>query len=259
MDDGMEIVEVELAKLEAALFEVAPERRAAIERLLDTRNDHLPEPVRRSEASTGFAHNVPARVSCEDCLSNGRAMFGCVTCGGRGYREVKRERDPMAESKVTAYGLDGSRHDATRARDRAIDVLDQQLRPATKVDELADANAHPYAWERARARMYASFDYAALDRALEQLQLARPGASPRSDASLAFLDDRMPDLIRAPAAKEPVENTEAHGRHADTRALSQRDTAIVRAINGGAPTGHVASSFGLSVSQVNKIVGSMAA
>lgn len=235
------------------------ERRNAIVRLLDTRHEHLPEPVRRSEASPGFVHSTPARLSCPDCLANGKAMFGCSTCGGRGYTEEWRSRDPYATDKVMPYGLDGSRHEATRARDRQIDSLAQQLRPATDIDELADANAHPYAWERARKRMYDLYDFAALDRALEGLHHAFPGRSPRSDGGLRFLDEHLPVPLRVPEDQATVENINARGRHADPRALSQRDNAIVRAITGGAPTEHVALSFGISVSQINKIVRGAAA
>lgn len=237
------------------------DRRNAIIRLLDTRNEHLPEPVRRSEASTGFAHTEPTRVSCPDCLANGKAMFGCETCGGRGYTEEKRDRDPYSLSdKVVPFGFDGSRHDATRARDRQIDSLGQQLRPPpSEAKLLEEANRSAYAWERAREQMYRKYDYASLDRALEALQHAFPGRSPRSDGGLRFLDEWLPHPLRAPGDQPVVVNITARGRHADTRALSQRDAAIIRAITGGAPTEHVALSFSLSVSQVNKIVRGAAA
>ena len=163
----------------------------------------------------------------------------------------------FAKAEVVAYGADGSRHDHTYARDRQIETLAQQLRPASEIDELADANAKGYAWEEARKTMYRRFDYEALDRALEQLYLARPGANPYSDASLAFIDLRMPDVIRAPGA-EPAEAQLAQGpvaRAAGPVALRKRDEEIRRAVlEAGIPTSDVARTWGISVSQVNRIV-----
>jgi hypothetical protein len=257
----LEIVEAELVRLEAELFASVPVRRDEIVRLLDTRYDHLPTPIRRTEASTGFAHTEPARVSCPDCLANDKVMFGCVTCGGRGYTQEKRTRDPYSKSdKVVPYGFDGSRHDATRARDRQIETLATQLRPAIEIDEDKDADApgRDYAWVSARKRMYARFDYAALDRALEQLHLARPGANPYSDASLLFLDGRMPETIRAPDLEEPEEAQVAQGRVARAAGpvvFQKRDDEIRRAVlEARIPTGAVALTWGISVSQVNRIV-----
>lgn len=154
------------------------ERRDAIVRLLRTRDDHLPEPVHRTEASRGFVHSDPDNTeACPDCLANDRVMFGCETCGGAGRVAAPRSRDPYAKDVVVAYGLDGSRHEATRARDRQIEILGQQLRPASTVDEIEDANRHPYGWELARRRKWGLFDYATLDRALDLLMVADAAAA----------------------------------------------------------------------------------
>jgi len=64
----------------------------------------------------------------------------------------------------------------------------------------------------------------------------------------------MPDPIRAPAPEAPAASPPPHGNGAGGAALSRRDVAIRSAISGGAPTVHVAASFSLSVSQVNRIV-----
>lgn len=240
---------------------MTPDRHAAIVRLLDTRHEHLPEPVRRSEASTGFAHTEPAHVSCPDCLANDKVMFGCETCGGRGYTEVKRERDPYSLSdKIVAFGFDGSRHDASRARDRQIDSLKQQLLPArSEAELLEEANRSPYAWERAREQMYRRYDYAALDRAIEWLRDALPGVSLFGRLALSYFDVVLPDPLRAPGDQLAVVNTTARGRGADPRALEQRNAAVRADIDAGVPTAEVAASFGLSVRQVNNIVQQAAA
>lgn len=256
------------------------DRRDAIIRLLRGRDEHLPEPGhRRSEASAGFAHKEPALVSCPDCLANDRTMFGCETCGGRGYTEEKRDRDPYSLSdKVAPFGFDGSRHDASRARDRQIESLKQQLRPASKVDELADANENPYSWERARKRMYRSFDYAALDLALEQLRVADDGASRalhavyiyawRSEPAgpllaacergLSFLDGRLPEKLRAPAEPGPLVNMAARGRHADKGAMAQRD-AEIRRLSQQVPIAELEARFGLKKSALYEIINKEAA
>ncbi len=251
---------------------MTPEREAAIVQLLRTRDEHLPTPTRRSEVSSGFAHG-PALMTCEDCLANGKVMYGCEPCGGRGFVAEKRDRDPMAKNETAAYGLDGSRHDLTNARDRQIDALARQTRPASKIDELADANQNPYSWECERERMYRLYDYGALDRGLDQLRLTDDGAyralhavfvygwlaeaSATAEAAcsrgLRFLAELLPDPLRAPGVPCSVANLSARGRVADPRALAQRDAAIVAAL-GDASVREVAARFGLSVSQVNRIV-----
>lgn len=243
---------------------MTPDRRAAIVRLLDTRHEHLPEPVRRSEISSGFVHGLDPKgkpwrwLSCPDCIANDRVMYGCETCKGSG-RIPDPGRDPMAESKIVLYGADGSRHDLAYARDRQIEELGRQTRPAADVDEDADAKAKDYAWAEARRQMFKRYDYAALERAIEWLRSVVPGSSVYGGLALGYFDVVLPNPLRAPAAAPVPVNIAARGRQADTRALSQRDAAIVSAITGGAPTEHVASSFSLSVSQVNKIVRGAAA
>lgn len=154
-------------------------RLEQIIRLLQTRDDNLPQPSRRPSYTTaGFVHNAPARETCEDCLTNGRTLPTCETCGGRGYTEYRRERDPYAIEKVVPYGLQPAAHEQRRDTDAQIARLEQQLAPpfATPADELAHANKHPEPWEIARRHMYRAYDYAALDHALEQLRQIDEGA-----------------------------------------------------------------------------------
>lgn len=234
------------------------ERHAQICRLIEIRHEHLPEPVHRLfGVSTGFVHQTRAPAVCPVC--EGVDSFGCTGCGGRGETEVVRERDPYARDVVVPYGLTGDRHEARRERDSQIARLERQTRPASAVDEDADAKASPYAWERARKRLYASYHLAELDRAIEWFHGVLPGTSLHCGLALGYFDVVLPDPLRAPDAKPVLVNPAARGRAADSRALDQRDTAIRRAIAGGAPTAHVAASFSLSVSQINRIVGDAAA
>lgn len=271
------------------------ERREEIIRLLRTRDDHLPEPVRRTEASRGFVHSDPDNTeTCPDCLANDRVMFGCETCHGAGRVAAPRSRDPYAKDIVVAYGLDGLRHEATRARDRQIEILGQQLRPASTVDEIEDANRHPYGWELARRRKWGLFDYAALDRALDLLVAAdaaaataveklhvhrriwpEPAASPTTrrqpwhieptgamtealERGLAFIGERMPDPLRAPSAQAPPVNIAAKGRHADKGAMEQRN-AEIRRLSKHATIPELEAQFGLKKSALYEIVNKDAA
>lgn len=237
-------------------------RHAQIVVLLDTRYDNLPEVTRRrDDGQPGFTHGKVVRLSCPDCLANDRPMFGCETCGGRGFIEEKREHDPYANQNVKAFGFDDRETDRRVAIDSAISAAGRELqrfpgfRPAGAVDEIEDANRHPYAWELARRRMYRDFDYAALDVALEQLHGTHPGLSPYSAKGLTFIDGRMPGTIRAPQQGDAVKNTKARGPNVDARALKQRDSLITSAVLvDGEPTAQVALRFQLSVSQVNRIV-----
>jgi hypothetical protein len=205
------------------------ERRAAIIRLLETRDDHLPQPVRRTHTTAGFVHRVKVRESCSDCLANGRSTRptpGCESCGGRGFVEVWRNRDPYAIDKVEPYGLNADQREARIRRDQEIERLDDAVkhwRPATPEDELAAANERGEPWEEARKQMYRSFDYQALDLALETLRhhneslsralhavyvyrLVEPSTTLEAACgrAVAFIDRLMPDPIRAPQASLPA-------------------------------------------------------
>jgi hypothetical protein len=248
------------------------DRRNAIVRLLGIRYEHLPTPVRRVEIASGFVHGGLDKkgqhkrwLTCPDCLTNDKVMFGCETCGGRG-RIPDAGRDPMSKSKdVVPYGADGSRHDLAYARDRQIETLRQQTRPAAEVDEAADAKANPYAWERARARLYAKYDLAVLEREIEWLRLHFPGVKLRGGCrgngpsgcfALGYLDMVLPDPLRAPGSQPPVQlATGRVARAAGPDVFARRDAEICRAVlEAKIPTGDVARTWGLSVSQVNKIV-----
>jgi hypothetical protein len=259
---------------------LTPERRDLIVRLLETRDDHLPEPVRRVEGmASGFVHRTLAPVVCPVC--EGVESFGCAGCGGRGEVERPRDRDPYSVSTETkAYGLDGSRHDAAHERDRKIEMLGRQLRPPLKEAELLEeANHHGFGWEIARQRMYADFDYRALDFALDELRLSdelaysmlskvyiygwlthiTPAVESICDRGIVFISDRLPERLRAPGGEKPNANTIARGRHADDRALAQRNGVIRKLHREGASIDDLKVRFGLKKSALYEIVNGAAA
>jgi hypothetical protein len=272
-------------------------RRQAILRLLETRDDNLPESSRRPDGVSGFVHHEKATETCPDCLANDRVMFGCETCGGRGVVERYRERDPYSvNEKTQKYGLDGARHDAAHARDRQIEMLGRQTRPAMSESQLLEeANREPYAWELARKRMYRLFDYEALDRVLDELRAHDPdacralhvvyvyqtlrdkdddgnllppvgAAAVACERGFAFLSARLAAFefamgrkLRAPGVERESVNMIARGRHADERALAQRNDAIRKLHREGASIDDLKVRFGLKKSALYEIVNGVAA
>lgn len=212
------------------------DRIQAIIVLLETRDEGLPEPaVPRTHAASGFAHDVTVVLDCPDCLTNGRRMFGCETCGGSGHVSEHRDQDPYAVNTVQPFGLSPDRHEADRRRVSEIARLEEQTKPPYKSakDEIADANKHPYPWEVERRKRYRAFDYAALDRALDSLRLADEAAYHLLHTvyvygfvelsvtlevlvarGLAFISARMPDQIRAPGFEHPAKAKQAERRNA---------------------------------------------
>lgn len=225
------------------------DRRDSIVRLLRGRDDHLPVLVAKPASRVGFVHRTRVRVSCEDCLANGRVIPGCETCRGRGYVEVVRSRDPYDTGKHLA--LAGEKHEARRERDRMIQRLGEQVAPVAEVSTGMEA------WELERARRWARFDFAALDVALERLRswdldgyhvlmagyvygwvMIVPGsvAERAAERALGSLDAMLPDPLRVPGV------------------VVDRDALIRRRAREGVPTRELAVEFGLSVSRVNRIV-----
>ncbi|MGH7326844.1 MAG: hypothetical protein ACREJX_00710 [Polyangiaceae bacterium] len=252
---------------------MTPERAEAIVRLLQTRDEHLPEPIRRSEASSGFVHRTKAAISCPDCLANGRVLKTCETCHGQGFTEEFRERDPYAIGLVLPFGFDVSRHDETHDRDRQIEMLERQTEPPkSEEDMLADANAHPYVWELARRRMYRLFDYPVLDRALELLRdvdhsayralhavyvygWAPPGVGVREcDRGLAFLDERLPDPLRAPAPERQRAIVGKLARAAGPSAHAIRDDRIRELAASNMKPAEIAAACFVSIRTVYNVV-----
>jgi len=216
---------------------VSEERRADIFWLLRHRNDHLPVESRSASpvAAPGFVAGTDRNgrlvrwQSCPDCLANGDAMdaksrrrvaAGCDTCGGRG--EIPDPGpDPYANNEgVLPFGFTQTRHDDSHERDRKIEMLQRQTRPAPTDAELdEEANRRGYAWEEERRAMYRQYDFAELDRALDELRAhdvdaahalnavyvdgwlvdvgeVTPLFEELCDRGLAFLSARLPDPLR---------------------------------------------------------------
>jgi hypothetical protein len=150
----------------------------------------------------------------------------------------EERRDPYSVNKdkaPSAYGLDGSRHDASHARDREIEILGRQTRPARKEAELLDeANAEPYAWERAREQMRKRFDHAVLDIALEHLRQHDPIAYRALHAVWVYrwlapcqpADPKIPKIVAPDAVLEAIGGAAAAACRRGLRFLSPRLAAV---------------------------------
>jgi AraC-like DNA-binding protein len=228
-------------------------RAPLIMRLYETRHDNLPEPTRHVPVTAGFVHETFAPTVCPTCDGLDRH---CPTCRGRFEIETRRTRDPYSVDHVPAAGTATAKLGHESARDAELARLAGQTRApfASTDDELEDANEHPYAWERARATMYARFDYRALDRALELLHVQHPGVPDLSPYGLAFIDSKMPEKIRAPRVAPAVQSVPAKGVSVGDRALAERDQLAVRLLNEGLSHTEVARRVGLSARQLRRIV-----
>lgn len=236
-------------------------RRSAIVRLLETRDDHLPVPSARPLSTAGFVHRAVARESCPDCFGEQPGRVGCETCGGRGYLEARRGRDPYDTGMGLGVFNESSRkHEAAHEREREIARLEAQTAPPRSEADLA-AEIKPEPWEAARSKAWAQFDYGLLDLAMEELRRVWEHAYHAImavivygwrdagtvelvviDRGLDFLGWFLPDPLRAPPAEKPAVPT-----------LPPRDSEIRRLIRDGAAAQWVAARFGLSVRRVNEI------
>lgn len=252
---------------------VDPVRRDAIVRLLEQLHTGLPEATARPLSTAGFVHDATARESCPDCLANEFVSRDCETCGGRGFLEQHRRRDPYDTGRhIGALGATEVAREAVRRRDRELVTLERQLAPPpkTEADQLAQANAAPPAWVRARAALRHDFDFVPLERALEVLRdvdadahravyavhvhgwLPQEGrAATSAERGLALLDAWMPPapiVIRAPERVVAVT--------AEERSLAARNLRIGEEHDAGRgkSTKRLAREHGLSVSQVNRIL-----
>lgn len=145
-------------------------RLSAVVRLLGVLMDGLPLPSRAALSASGFAHRVTVRESCPDCLVNGFRSRDCETCGGRGYLEGVRVRDPYDTGEASGwFASSAARHEREHARDAEVDRLGVQVAPpaGSELDVLASTG--PEGWEVERARLRSCFHVAELEVALERL------------------------------------------------------------------------------------------
>ena len=212
-------------------------RRNEIVWLLTHRNDDLPVSLRPATpaAQAGFVggrdeKGKPVRwVSCPDCIANDRVMPGCETCRGRGEIPDVGPDPYQKNEQVLPFGFEQTRHDASHERDRKIEMLARQTRPPrSEAELLEEANRRGYAWEETRRQMYARYDFAAIDDALDTLRahdvdaahainavyvdgwLAEVGqvtplAEELCERGISFLSDRLPEEVRTGLApKHPA-------------------------------------------------------
>lgn len=200
--------------------------------------------VRVGSTDTTSTARPRHRKTCDRC--NGTGVWKrdrCTLCDGEGRRDVH----------VFELRLDDGRRDTRDAEERMADAIDARNQ-AGSYREIERALA------MLRARNRAA--HAALLAAVDQQLVPFPGPL---EPVLAFLDQRMPDPIRVPVdvranARERREwARRAKGRSASPQALENRDREIRQALRKGAPTQRVAFEYGLSVSQVNRIVAGHAA
>lgn len=234
-------------------------RLPLIVRLYETRDDHLPEPMRRDHAARGFIHQTDAHEACPDCLANDRTTYACETCHGRGYLVVVRERDPYAVDKVQPYGLNtDARLEAERDRHAELERLAVQTRAPWKSvrDEIAEANkpGNDYGWREARKTMHERYDYDALRVALELLHVQHPGVPDLSPYGLSFIDAKMPAKIRAPRVHVVPASVPAKGVSAGGKALKDRDRLVLDLAARGVDYREIAKTVGLSSRQLRRVI-----
>lgn len=241
------------------------ERRAAIVRLLEGLTDGLPLPARAPMSTLGFVHRTSSRESCPDCLANGFVSRDCESCSGRGYVEVRRARDPYDTGMSPGwFGSSAARHERDHERDRELGRLEVQLAaPRPEAEHIK--TARPERWEAERARLREKFDFAPLERALEELALVdvdayravhavhvygwMPAAGEAAvcvERALRFVDPWLPDPFNAPPARAE--------RAPPPLTRSARNREIRRLEKDGAATQWIAARFGLSVAQVNRVL-----
>lgn len=266
----------------------------AVYALARTQLDWIPGPPPTLEASPGFAHghdDTGAQIrwlTCPDCLTNGRAMFGCETCGGRG--EVPDQgRDPYERTGVAAFF---GEHDQ-QARDRAR-MVDGQIIRLKQLERAraGDPSAIPEDWLtralRLKAQQWERGDYGLLEQWQEILGYRYPmrhlswssfvvdqqpitvasAATARLDETAGWLADRMlstisrlitagerrtRDLRVPPEHRAPPETAAGNGSWANRHTQGQRDSLIV-AMSEAKTAGQIARETGLTKRRVQQIL-----
>lgn len=197
-----------------------------------------------------------ARKRCDRCGGDGVwKRERCELCHGDGWRDVHLfdlhldtrdvdERDPMLTA-IEARNEGGSYH----ALEQALAGISHHVNKPVRYQWLTDNATLAL---RLLDEVYVLAIRDDVDLTVDERSL--------TDLALAYIVDRMPDPIRVP--KEVSENARAHrehrkrvkGRAASNGAVARRDDEIRKLIKRGTPTQRVAFDYGLSVSQVNRIV-----
>lgn len=244
---------------------LSEERRGQIVRLLETLDDGLPSPARAPLSQLGFVHRASFRESCPDCLANGFVSRDCESCDGAGFLEGRRSRDPYDTGQNRGW-LGAAALEAAKERDREIARLEAQTAEPRPAKVIA-ASTKPDRWEKERERLRGEFDYAAVQLALERLAVEdqdachaihavlvygylRPAASSAHgvlERGLRLLSGWLPERLRAPL---PIEEVEVLMLDLRVRNAAVRRRSRVE----GATSQMLAREYGLSVSQVNRIL-----
>jgi len=167
----------------------------AVFALARTQLDWIPAPPPTLEAQPGFAHGHADDgrqlrwLTCPDCLTNGRPMFGCETCGGRG--EVPDEgRDPYERTGQAPFF--GEADQQQRDRARMVDGQIIRLKQLARARE-GDVDATPEDWLtralRLKDQQWRRGDYGLLEQWQELLGYRFPM---RHLAWSSFVVDQQP-------------------------------------------------------------------
>ena len=191
----------------------------------------------RVGSSTTTSTARPVRtVMCDACAGDGvRLGQRCARCEGEGRRPLH----------VFELQLDTS---GERSGDALTDAIESRTDSGSYLE-----------LDRALAALR-THDRDAHTRLLAAIDTHLAPLPDDCEPALAFLDARMPDPIRVPAqvvanAREQAEwRRRVKGRAVSNGAVKKRDQDVRALIRSGVPTQRVAFEYGLSVSQVNRIV-----
>jgi hypothetical protein len=268
----------------------------AVYALARTQLDWIPAPPPTLAPRSGFVAAIDEAgrqlryLACPDCLTNGKPMFGCETCGGRG--EIPDSgRDPYETSSSTLFGGVASERAADKAR--AIDAQLIRLRQLERA-RAGDPAALPEDWLtralRLKAQQWKRGDYPLLEAWQEILGYRFPmrhfawvtfvveeqplsvasAARVRLDETAAWLADRMLSTIHRQIAagvkrsrelrvphehQEPADPAEAgKGRWANGWAQGQRNATVVGLAAEGKTAGEIARQVGVTKRRVQQLL-----
>lgn len=210
--------------------------------------------VRVGSTSTAPTARPRQRKTCDRC--NGAGVWKgarCELCDGDGRRDVhvfdlhidtREPGDDPLDQAIEQRNESGSYAELERALVGIVHHVNKPVR---------------YRWLTDNA--------VAAVRLLDEITIAgrddstlTPVERALFDLAVAYIDSRMPAEIKVPAevranAREQREwRKRVKGRAASNGAIAKRDTDVRALIRRGVPTQRVAFEYGLSVSQVNRIV-----